>query len=96
MHNELSRITLINTGIECKRVREITEEEARAAGAETDEYLEYREWANSVAPPGSHIQTLREHYGTLWDKHYHRSEFDPRRFDTAWGWKLKFEVEVRG
>jgi hypothetical protein len=91
MPRQISRILLEIDEIKVERVQDITEDGARAEGAENEKYLDFVDWANSVAPPGSHIQTLVEHFAAIWDGCYRREEFDPMRFDAnPWVWVVKF------
>jgi len=63
-----ARTWLEVTAVRVERLQEITYAGAIAEGAETEDYLNFREWAESVAPPGSHIENVRDHFGHLWDK----------------------------
>ncbi len=81
MPREASRFTIVFDDVTHGLLRDMTIEDAEECGAGTDEYFVYIDWANSVAPPGSHIQSLKEHYGALQDWHNRKSEFDPRRWE---------------
>ena len=87
------RIRLQITNIRVERLQDITEEGCKAEGAETDEYLDFREWAESVAPAGSTIQGLRDYFAqNIWDKINQRGEFDPNRWEAnPWVWCISFK-----
>jgi len=64
-----ARIILEILAVRAERIQDISIADIKAEGAETDEYLDFHDWASSVAPPGSHIQTLREYFiEGIWNK----------------------------
>jgi hypothetical protein len=80
MPPKASRITLINTGVECKLMREITEDEARAAGSQTP------------YPSCRAAWTERQAWKNIW---YSLCAKKGYPFESAYAWKLKFESEVK-
>jgi len=91
MPREASRLTIVPERIWAERVQDITKDGLLAEGAETDEYLDFVERASSVAPPGSHVETLKEYFAKLWDLKNCHSEFDPNRWDAN---PMVFAAEV--
>ncbi len=87
-----SRLTLRITDVRVQRVREISEDDARAEGFETDEFLDYDEWQHSVAPRDvpCTFRTLRSDFEAAWESTYPGSW---ERND--WVWALTFEVIKR-
>jgi hypothetical protein len=67
----------ITSGVECKLVRDITEEEAKAAGFPRQSMCCY---------------TNRYTFEFGWDSLYAKKGYP---FESAYGWKLKFESEVK-
>lgn len=63
MPKEAARIFLRVTDILVEKLQDITKDGIIAEGAETDEYLDYEEWATAVTLPGSRMIT--DKYG--WD-----------------------------
>jgi hypothetical protein len=90
MPREAARIFLKVTNVRVERLQDITEEDAKAEGMESEEYLDHYEWAVSVAPPGSVLPTLRSAFAALWDslnaKRGYSWETNP------WVWVIEFEV----
>lgn len=96
MPKEAARIFLRVTDVRVERLQNITKDGAIAEGAETDEYLDYEEWATAVAPPGSKMITLRDYFSELWDSTVKKSDLDRYGWDAnPWVWVIEFErVEV--
>jgi hypothetical protein len=89
MPREAARIFLRVTNVRIERLQDISEDDARAEGMESEEYLEYYEWAVSVAPPGSILPTIRSAFAGLWDKLNARRGYG---WDTnPWVWVIEFE-----
>jgi hypothetical protein len=90
-----SRIILINTGVECKRAREIAEEEARAAGSQYtggDGFsFGYTMFADIQDDYYVH-DTAKEAFKECWNFLYAKKGYP---FESAYAWKLKFEAEVK-
>lgn len=80
---EASRLTLINVGVICKQVREITEDEAIKAGSQTP----IINFSGSQA-----VWSERQAWKNIWDSLYSQKGYP---FEIAWAWKLKFESEVK-
>lgn len=92
MPREAARIFLRVTGVRVERLQDITEEDAKAEGMESEEYLDYYEWAVSVAPPGSVLPTLRSAFAALWDSLNAKRGYS---WDTnPWVWVIEFRKEV--
>lgn len=68
MLRDTSRTTLKLRSVQAKRLQGITNNELVLVGAENHEWLDFMEWVESVAPPGTSHETLREHYEGLWNK----------------------------
>lgn len=96
MPKEVARIFLRVTDVRVERLQDITKDGAIAEGAETDEYLDFEEWATAVAPPGSRMITLRDHFSELWDSTVKKSDLAKYGWDAnPWVWVIEFErVEV--
>jgi len=89
MPKEAARIFLRVTNVRIERLQDISEDDARAEGMESEEYLEYYEWAVSVAPPGSILPTIQSAFAGLWDKLNARRGYG---WDTnPWVWVIEFE-----
>ena len=55
--------------IRAEQLQDITEDDARAEGTTwTDDYLEWEEYVDSCAPPGSTRSSVRECFADLWDR----------------------------
>lgn len=63
-----SRLRLKIVSMRIERLQSITTSDCIAEGVEDEEWLDFREYAESVAAAGSHIQTLKEHFSNVWDK----------------------------
>ena len=96
MSKAAARIFLRVTDVRVERLQDITKDGAIAEGAETDEYLDYEEWATAVAPPGSKMITLRDYFSELWDSTVKKSDLAKYGWDAnPWVWVIEFErVEV--
>ena len=96
MPKEAARIFLQVTGVRVERLQDITKDGIIAEGAETDEYLDYEEWATAVAPPGSRMITLRDYFSELWNSTVKKSDIDKYGWDAnPLVWVIEFErVEV--
>ena len=81
MPKEAARIFLQVTGVRVERLQDITKDGIIAEGAETDEYLDYEEWATAVAPPGSRMITLRDYFSELWNSTVKKSDIDKYGWD---------------
>lgn len=84
-----SRITLEVCSVRIERLQEITEEDARAEGVETDEYFERQEHYDTVAPPGESIgrPTARGEFEVLWD---HINAKRAPWSSNPWAWVVEF------
>lgn len=84
-----SRIALEVKAVRVERVQDISDDEIRAEGCETDEYLEFRENAEMCAPLGSTIDGLRDVFAELWDSINAKRGFG---WDVnPWVWVVEFE-----
>ena len=96
MPKEALRTFLRVTDVRVERLQDITKDGAIAEGAETDEYLDFEEWATAVAPPGSRMITLRDYFSELWNSTVKKSDIDKYGWDAnPLVWVIEFErVEV--
>jgi len=85
-----SRLTLEITDIRVDRVQDISEEDAKAEGCETDEYLDRLEHFECCAPRDLDIPvyppTIRGEFEYLWNSI--NSNWD----DSPWVWMVKFKI----
>ena len=89
MPREAARIFLLVKAVRAERLQGIAEADATAEGAETDQYLEFLEWATSVAPGGSRIETVRDNFMHIWNRLNARRGYG---WDTnPWVWVVEFE-----
>lgn len=97
MPKEAARIFLKITDVRIERLQAITEKEARKEGIETDEVLEYFEWVDLVAPPGSKRPTLRAEFADHWDSMLNKEDCDEYSWESnPWVWVIEFEkVDVK-
>lgn len=92
MPKEAARIFLRVTDVRVERLQDITKDGLIAEGAETDEYLDYEEWATAVAPPGSRMITLWDYFPGLWNSTVKKSDLDKYGWDAnPWVWVIEFE-----
>jgi hypothetical protein len=84
----MSRITLELTSLRVERLQDISEEDARAEGVETGEWLEEIERMHSIAPPGipCEFPTLRDEFAKLWRKINGYESWDAN----PWVWVVEF------
>ncbi len=88
MPREAARLFLLVKAVRVERLQEIAEADAIAEGAETDQYLEFLEWATSVAPGGSRIETVRDNFTHIWNRINARRGYG---WDTnPWVWVIEF------
>ena len=89
MPRRASRISLELTGVRIERLHAITEADARAEGVETDELMEFLDWAHSVAPRGVSCEfpTLRSEFEKLWRKINGWDSWDAN----PWVWVVEFK-----
>ena len=90
MPKDLARIFLKVIDVRVERLQDITEEQAEKEGAETDEFLEYMDWADSVAPVDvpCTFPTVRDNFAKIWDSTVSKKDFD------KYGWESNPYVYV--
>lgn len=88
MPRRASRISLELTGVRIERLHAITEADAKAEGVETDEFMEFLDWAHSVAPRdvSCEFPTLRGEFQKLWEKINGTDSWDAN----PWVWVIEF------
>lgn len=89
MPRRASRISLEVTGVRIERLHAITEADARAEGVETDEFMEFMDWAHSVAPRdvSCEFPALRGEFRKLWEKINGTDSWDAN----PWVWVIEFK-----
>ena len=89
-----ARIWLRVVSVRAELLQEISFDDCRAEGVESDAYLAKEEWEASVAPPGSIRSTVKTEFRVLWDS------INGRRDGCAWidnpfVWVISFERTSR-
>jgi hypothetical protein len=88
MPKEAARIWLRVTNVKAERVQDISEQGAKAEGMEDEAWLDFVEHAQSVAIPGSKIQTLPEKFGSIWQSVYGIESWEKNQ----WVWVISFDL----
>lgn len=90
MKKEFARIFLKVKDVRVEKLQDITEDQAEKEGAETDEFLQYMDWAESVAPAGvpCTFPTVRDNFAKIWDSTVSKKDFD------KYGWESNPYVYV--
>lgn len=94
MPKELARIFLKVSDVRVERLQDVTEEQAEKEGAETEEFLEYMDWADSVAPVDvpCTFPTVRDNFAKIWDSTVSKKDFDKYDWESnPFVWVIEFE-----
>ncbi len=87
MPKEAARIWLKVTDVRVERLREITEDEAKAEGA-----IDNRGFIHSPENEYDHIHTAREHFAEIWNSPIKKTDLDRYGWDASpWVWVTEFE-----
>lgn len=87
MPKEAARIWLKVTDVRVERLREITEDEAKAEGA-----IDNRGFIHSPENEYDHIHTAREHFADIWNSIIKKSNLDRYGWEAnPWVWVIEFE-----
>ena len=87
MPKEAARIWLKVTDVRVERLREITEDEAKAEGA-----IDNRGFIHSPENEYDHIHTAREHFAEIWNSPIKKTDLDRYGWDASpWVRVIEFE-----